>query len=60
LKRRIERIGIRNGTLLEHDNARPYTSASTRDTIQRLDFQCCPIHRIAQVWLQVISTFVQN
>jgi len=29
LKRRIERIGIRNETLLQHDNARPHTSAAT-------------------------------
>ena len=33
LKRRIERIGIRNETFLQHDNARPHTSAATRDTI---------------------------
>jgi len=42
LKRRIERIGIRNETLLQHDNARPYTSAATRDVIQRLDFSALP------------------
>jgi hypothetical protein len=54
LKRRIERIGIRNETLLQ-DNARPHTSAATRDAIQHLDFQCCSIHRIAQIWLQAIS-----
>ena len=38
LKRRIEQIGIRNETLLKHDNARPHTSAATRDAIQCLDF----------------------
>ena len=38
LKRGIERIGIRNEILLQHDNARPHTSAATRDAIQRLDF----------------------
>jgi len=37
LKRRIELIGIRNETLLQHDNTRPHTSAATRDAIQRLD-----------------------
>jgi histone-lysine N-methyltransferase SETMAR len=37
-KRRIERIGIRNATLLQHDNARPNTIATTRDAIQRLQF----------------------
>ena len=42
LKRRIERIGIRNETLLKHDNARPHTSAETRDAIQRLDFSVLP------------------
>ena len=42
LKRRIERIGIRNDTLLQHDNARPHTSAATRDAIQRLDFSVLP------------------
>jgi histone-lysine N-methyltransferase SETMAR len=30
--------GTRNETLLENDNARPHTSAATRDAIQRLDF----------------------
>jgi hypothetical protein len=38
LKRRIEHIGIRNETLLQHDNARPHTSAATRDAIQHLEF----------------------
>jgi len=42
LKRRIERIGIRNETLLQHDNARPHTSAATRDAIQHLDFSVLP------------------
>jgi len=42
LKRRIERIGIRNDTLLQHDNARPHTSAATREAIQRLDFSVLP------------------
>ena len=42
LKRRIERIEIRNETLLQHDNARPHTSAATRDTIQRLGFSVLP------------------
>ena len=37
LKRRMEQIGIRNETLLQHD-ARHHTSAATRDAIQRLDF----------------------
>jgi len=37
LKRRIEWIGIRNGTL-QHGNARPHTSAATTDAIQCLDF----------------------
>ena len=41
LKRRIEQIGIRNETLLQHNNARPHTSA-TRDAIQRLDFSVLP------------------
>jgi len=50
LKRRIEQIGIRNKTLLQHDNARPHTSAATGDAV----------HRIAQIWLQVISTCYQN
>ena len=36
LERRIERIGIRNETLLQHDNARPHTGAATRDAIQLL------------------------
>ena len=35
LKRRIVRIGVRNETLLQHDNARPHTNAATRDAIQR-------------------------
>jgi len=38
LKRRIERIGIRNETLFQHDNARPHTNAATRDAIEHLDF----------------------
>ena len=38
LKRRIEQTGMRNETLLQHDNTRPHTSAATRDAIQRLDF----------------------
>ena len=42
LKRRIERIGIRNEKLLQHDNARPHTSAATRDAIQRLEFSVLP------------------
>jgi len=42
LKRRIEWTGIRNETLLQHDNARPHTSAATRDAIQRLDFSVLP------------------
>ena len=42
LKRGIERIGIRNEILLQHDNARPHTSAATRDAIQRLDFSGLP------------------
>jgi len=42
LKRRSERIGIRNETLLQHDNARPHTSAATRDAIQRLEFSVLP------------------
>ena len=42
LKRRIERTGIRNETLLEHDNARPHTSAATRDAIQSADFLVLP------------------
>jgi len=42
LKRRIERIGIRNETLLQHDNAGPHTSAATRNAIQRLDFSALP------------------
>ena len=42
LKRRIERTGIRNETLLQHDNARPHTSAATRDEIQRLDVLALP------------------
>jgi len=42
LKRRIERIGIRNETLLQHDNAWPHTSAATRDAIQRLEFSVLP------------------
>jgi len=60
LKRTIDRIGIRNEKLLQHDNARPHTSVATRDPIRRLDFQCCRIHRIAQIWLQVISTCSKN
>jgi len=42
LKIRIEWIGIRNETLLQHDNARPHTSATTRDAIQCLDFSVLP------------------
>jgi transposase len=42
LKRRIERIGIRNETLLQHDNARHHTSEATRDAIQHLDFSVLP------------------
>ena len=42
LKRRIKWIGIRNETLLQHDNARPHTSAATKDAIQRLDFSVLP------------------
>ena len=42
LKRRIVRNGVRNGTLLQHDNARPHTSAATRDVIQRLGFSVLP------------------
>ena len=41
LKIRIVRIGIRNETLLQHD-ARPHTSAATRDAIQSLDFSVLP------------------
>ena len=42
LKRRIKWIGMRNETLLQHNNARPHTSAATRDAIQRLDFSVLP------------------
>ena len=42
LKRRIERIGIRNETLLQNGNTRPHTAAATRDAIQRLDFSVLP------------------
>jgi len=42
LKRKIERIGIRNETLLQHDNARPHTSTATRGAIQRLEFSVLP------------------
>jgi len=42
IKRRIERIGIRNETLLLHDKARPHTSAATRDAIQHLDISVLP------------------
>jgi len=42
LKRRIKQIGIRSETLLQHDNARPHTSAATRDAIQCLDFSVLP------------------
>jgi len=42
LKRRIKRIGIRNETLLQHDNARPHTITSTRDAIQSLEFSVLP------------------
>jgi hypothetical protein len=55
LKRRTERIGIRNEKI-QHDNSRPHTSAATGDAIQCLEFQCCRIHRIAQIWLQSIVT----
>jgi len=41
LKRRIERIGIRN-ELLQPNKARPHTSAATRDAIQCLDFLVLP------------------
>jgi transposase len=41
LKRRIEWIGIRNETL-QHDNARPQTSAATLNAIQCLDFSVQP------------------
>ena len=60
LKRRIERTGIRNETLLQHDNVKPHTRAAIRDALQRLDLQCCRINRIAQIWFQVISTCSQN
>jgi len=54
LKIRIERIGIRNETLLQHDNTRPHTSAATRDAIQRLNkwrqnLSACP-HTL--LWLK--------
>jgi histone-lysine N-methyltransferase SETMAR len=42
LKRRNKRIGVRNEQFLQHDNARPHTSAATRDSIQRLDFPVLP------------------
>ena len=42
LKRRIEWIGISNETLLQYDNARPHTSAATRDAIQSADFLVLP------------------
>ena len=42
LKRRVERTGIRNETLLQHDNTSPHTSAATRDAIQRLEFSVLP------------------
>jgi len=35
--------------------ARPYTNAAKRDAIQ-----CCRIHHIAQIWLQVNCTCSQN
>jgi transposase len=41
LKRRIEWIGIRYETLLQHD-ARPHASAAIRDAIQHLDFSMLP------------------
>jgi len=41
LKRRIKWIGIRNEKLLQQ-NARPHTSAATRDEIQRLEFSVLP------------------
>jgi len=31
-----------NKTLLHHDNARPHTTAPTRDAIQRLEFSALP------------------
>jgi transposase len=40
LKRSSGWIGTRNETL--HHNARPHTSAATRDAIQRLDFSVPP------------------
>jgi histone-lysine N-methyltransferase SETMAR len=42
IKRRKERIGLRNEQLLQHDNARPHTNAATRDAIQRLEFSVLP------------------
>jgi len=60
LKRRIKGIGIRNETLLQHNNPRPHTGAAIRDAIQHLDFQCYLIHCIAKIWLRVISTCSQN
>ena len=33
LKRRIVWTGVRNETLLQHDNARPHANAATRDAI---------------------------
>jgi len=41
LKIRIKWIGIRNETLLQQD-ARPHTSAATKDAIQCLDFSVLP------------------
>jgi len=58
LKRRIEWTGVRNETLLQHNNVRSHTSAATRDAIQCLDFSVLP--HPAQIWLQVISTCSQN
>ena len=42
LKRRIVWTGVRNETLLQHDNARPLANAATRDAIQRLGFSVLP------------------
>ena len=42
LKRRIVWIGVRNETLLQHDNAWPHTNAATRDAIQCPGFSVLP------------------
>jgi len=42
IKKKNERFGIRNETLLQHDNARPHTSAATRDVTQCLEFSVLP------------------